>query len=160
MLIFVMMLVSTGLMYYYFQRTRALQRQVVALQTGEGGKENSSGGVLDFLNPAARPAAAPIAGAAQSGNPAPAASTPTPSPVVAEAPVNPPPPGDVETTESLSPVAESSLAAETPIAESEPAASDGNPAQETDSTQDQQALNSMYDAKPAVRVRKPNTNTR
>lgn len=35
MVIFIMMLVSTALMYYYFQRTRYLERELTALRNGE-----------------------------------------------------------------------------------------------------------------------------
>ncbi len=43
MVIFVMLVISSALMYYYFQRTRALQREVAALKSGiAGGTENGS----------------------------------------------------------------------------------------------------------------------
>lgn len=47
MVIFIMMLVSTALMYYYFQRTRALEREVTALRSGES--READPGLFSYL---------------------------------------------------------------------------------------------------------------
>lgn len=50
MVIFVMMLISTALMYYYFQRSRSLERDLYALQNGEPLPGNSSDGLFNFMS--------------------------------------------------------------------------------------------------------------
>jgi hypothetical protein len=106
MILFIMMLTSTGLMYYYFQRTRSLERDLYAVKNGEA-PPSEDGGLLSSMpwnsnpKPEADSAAATAVDApAAAGNLA--ASSPSHRPVantvdaaptgLSPRPASPPPP--------------------------------------------------------------------
>jgi hypothetical protein len=167
-----MMLVSTALMYYYFQRTRFLEREVLAIKNGETPEKSGFASLLPWTDSAPTTSAPSSDALAISESPA----TLSPAPVAiqqtptAAAGVQP----RTQEADTLSPSAEAALANETSnglvlqqlpaqTANDSQAEATGQPV-EPESQQPAESgaqINSMYDTQaPPVRVRSPSRNRR
>ncbi len=179
MLLFIMMLVSTALMYYYFQRTRSLEKQVVALQNGELLATSPQSGFLGLLGLGEKKDSPKLV-----APPRPAPS-PDPASAIALQPESAgqdlPPSGAASTPTPKSGNPREELGAVAPSIEITPQALDlemdeafvdpnsqidpiTEPVETQDYTSDEpekeRNLDSLYDAQPPVRVRAPQRNNR
>lgn len=166
MCLFMMTLVSTGLMYYYFQRSKVLQKEITELK---------SSGVFSSASAENRPANDQPE-AATTVEP-PTTHTPANESAAAPAPAQTPAPGfaalDTSLTTQpardvssmgLAPVDHSDIAPPAPdgqITQTSPETDerDNPPANASGSTAEQRPVQSLYDTMtPAVRVRSPRQN--
>lgn len=169
MTIFIMMLISVALMYYYFQRTRVLQKEVAALRNGEAPADEGISSWLNWSGESQKPAAS------TSGNPETAPES-QPTPVSTPPPPSTPSPTPTTissgtlTLDQLQPAAPQATTPDTILSEQEtptpdvrkpslaPDADDpsANSAEETPAPG--KKIESIYDdpnAAPSVRVRTP-----
>lgn len=167
MVIFVMMLVSTALMYYYFQRARYLERELTALRSGE---EAPRSGLLSMLpwgkndSPAPVTTPAPAAPAAESQPEyAMPATTPAPQPAMQESTETTAEFQEhsalesLDMTEAEDPDAPSTdQADDTLTAEQEAVLEESGETESTEPAGETQSIESLYDQMPPpVRVRSP-----
>ncbi len=166
MLVFVMMLVSTGLMYYYFQRTRLLQRQVMALQSGDQVTAAQPTAPWEFFgfggtkeSPKLAPPATPSQESESNPNQKPtgqnlpptgAASTPRPQTVPSADDEN----STVPVDQAVQEQPQEQIEAPGDL-ELEPSSMDEPLDAEPEEAEDKPVLDSLYDAPPPVRVRAP-----
>lgn len=151
MVIFIMLLISVALMYYYFQRTRSLERDLADIQARTTDTADTSA-TID-----AAPPAAPVSTEQTAAAPAPppAASTPEATgaaPVSTEMPASDTLPPSQET---VLPPAES----DTLTPADEAAGGENAPAEETPAATE--PIKSVYDLNtPSVKVRAPRRSER
>lgn len=167
------MLISTALMYYYFQRTRFLERELIAIKNGETPEKSGFASLLPWTDNESNSSTQSrdsLAEPEPPAAPAPAAAAIQQTPAIASAATAAQP--GIQEPDTLSPSAEAALANQTSnglVLQDLPAQTPGNSQLEAtreplepESQQPSESgaqINSMYDTKaPPVRVRSPSRN--
>jgi len=173
MIIFIMLLISTALMYYYFQRTRFLERQITALQNGEQPEPNGLSNFVSWIKGTQPSDSEDLNAAAE-----PPKSTPRPQPVAVATPViepdtlpesmQPAPQAMTDAAPALLPLTEDTtqpaqmeVQGESDTLPDNVENSENSPDLEAENDNDNptanQPINSLYDTQqpPPVRVRSP-----